>query len=111
MTHHEGGAGVPPVPDAPTTTGFDFRRSRTYAFVVDATGRPVEIGSGRFARVYLGREWRRHRADRRSTFSSGGVAREVESIAFPEPGLFTYRLKGDSEDHSVRLQPPEGVNS
>src|SRR5262249_20167077 len=37
-------------------TNFHFRRSRTYAFVVDAAGRPIEIGSGRYARVFLGQE-------------------------------------------------------
>jgi serine/threonine protein kinase len=31
-------------------------RSRIYAFVVDETGMPIEIGSGRFAKCYLGEE-------------------------------------------------------
>jgi len=34
----------------------EVRRSRSYAFVLDAEGRPVELGSGRFAKAYLGRE-------------------------------------------------------
>src|SRR5439155_24780568 len=29
-------------------------RSRIYAFVVDETGMPIELGSGRFAKAYLG---------------------------------------------------------
>jgi hypothetical protein len=37
-------------------TNFHFRRSRTYAFVVDNMGRPIEIGSGSYARVFLGQE-------------------------------------------------------
>lgn len=31
-------------------------RSRTYAFVLDNNGRPIELGSGRFAKTYLGEE-------------------------------------------------------
>jgi serine/threonine protein kinase len=33
-----------------------MRQSRTYSFVLDEAGRPIEIGSGRFARVFLGEE-------------------------------------------------------
>ena len=31
-------------------------RSRVYAFVVDETGSPIELGSGRFAKAFLGEE-------------------------------------------------------
>lgn len=31
-------------------------RSRIYAFVVDETGQPIELGSGRFAKAFLGEE-------------------------------------------------------
>src|SRR5688572_7615709 len=31
-------------------------RSRIYAFVVDEMGLPIELGSGRFAKAYLGEE-------------------------------------------------------
>src|SRR5207248_3325286 len=31
-------------------------RGRAYAFVLDAHGNPIEIGSGRFGKVYLGEE-------------------------------------------------------
>ncbi len=31
-------------------------RSRTYAFVVDENGEPIELGSGRFAKAFLGEE-------------------------------------------------------
>ncbi|MCG8418552.1 MAG: protein kinase [Proteobacteria bacterium] len=33
-----------------------INRARTYAFVVDKTGNPIELGSGRFAKAYLGEE-------------------------------------------------------
>ncbi len=35
---------------------FHLSRSRTYAFVLDAAGRPIQIGAGRFAKVFLGEE-------------------------------------------------------
>ncbi len=31
-------------------------RSRVYRFALDASGRPIELGSGRFAKAYLGEE-------------------------------------------------------
>jgi serine/threonine protein kinase len=38
------------------TLGAHVVRSRAYAFVLDAQGQPVELGSGRFAKAYLGEE-------------------------------------------------------
>jgi serine/threonine protein kinase len=39
-------------------------RSRAYAFVLDARGSPVEVGSGRFAKAYLGEErWLESKTD------------------------------------------------
>ncbi len=39
-------------------------RSRAYAFVLDARGFPVEVGSGRFAKAYLGEErWLESKTD------------------------------------------------
>jgi serine/threonine protein kinase len=39
-------------------------RSRSYSFVLDAMGQPVEIGSGRFAKAYLGEErWLESKTD------------------------------------------------
>ena len=41
-------------------------RSRIYAFVVDETGMPIELGSGRFAKAYLGEErWLESKTDLR----------------------------------------------
>jgi serine/threonine protein kinase len=52
----------PPLPTAATrtlhVTDYKLRHSRTYSFVVDDAGRPIEVGSGRFARVFLGEERR-----------------------------------------------------
>jgi hypothetical protein len=33
-----------------------IQRTRTYAFVMDENGQPIELGSGRFAKAYLGEE-------------------------------------------------------
>src|SRR5436190_3209381 len=39
-------------------------RSRAYTFAQDARGMPIEIGSGRFAKVYLGEEhWLESKTD------------------------------------------------
>jgi serine/threonine protein kinase len=46
---------IPP-PKAPPRTGFEFRRGRAYAFALDDEGAPILLGSGRFARLYLGYE-------------------------------------------------------
>lgn len=39
-----------------SVTDYKIHRGRTYAFVLDMRGQPIEIGSGRFARVFLGEE-------------------------------------------------------
>src|SRR5687768_18271863 len=49
-----------------------IERSRAYSFVIDPNGQPVELGSGRFAKAYLGEErWLESktafRRDRKST--------------------------------------------
>jgi serine/threonine protein kinase len=83
-----GGPGPPPLPIVPSTSGAypatqgqgvalraelprDVRaaaahvvRSRAYAFVLDARSIPIEIGSGRFAKAYLGEErWLESKTD------------------------------------------------
>jgi glutamine synthetase type III len=57
-------------------------------------------------RVFLGKEWTRHRPDRRSTFSSGGQGAVVEAIGFPAPDGFSYRLKGQAQAPTVHFAPP-----
>ncbi len=55
-------ASAPPLPAPATATatatggGTHVVRSRAYAFVVDERGLPIELGSGRFAKAYLGEE-------------------------------------------------------
>ncbi len=46
------------------TNAFHVTRSRAYSFVLDARGQPIELGSGRFAKVYLGEErWLESKTD------------------------------------------------
>ncbi|MBX3204135.1 MAG: protein kinase [Labilithrix sp.] len=43
---------------------FAVVRSRAYSFVLDARGQPIELGSGRFAKVFLGEErWLESKTD------------------------------------------------
>ena len=46
----------PPVPALSGTISPYVTRSRMYAFIVDEHGLPIELGSGRFAKAYLGEE-------------------------------------------------------
>lgn len=54
-------------------------------------------------KIYLGQEWTRTEPDGRSTFNSGEVERQVAEIEFPKPGAFSYRLEGQDELHTVRI--------
>ncbi len=63
----------------------------------------VTVPSYKTVSIYLGREWRRKSPNRQSTFSSGGVRLEVTDIAFPEPGVVTYRIKGASEAERLEV--------
>ncbi len=50
--------GIAPMPE-PSTVGAPspfVSRSRIYGFVLDQEGLPIELGSGRFAKAYLGEE-------------------------------------------------------
>ncbi|MFX9038866.1 hypothetical protein ABTN43_19845, partial [Acinetobacter baumannii] len=43
---------------------FHVRRSRAYSFVLDQRGMPIELGSGRFAKAFLGEErWLESKTD------------------------------------------------
>ena len=88
---------APPAPSAPprtsarpqshTVQGAHVVRSRAYAFALDANGQPVELGSGRFAKAYLGEE------------------RWLESkTAFRRPVAIKILQKGVSEDDALRFQ-------
>ncbi len=62
-------------------------RSRAYAFVLDAKGVPIEMGSGRFAKAYLGEErWLESKTD------------------FRRPVVIKILQKGVSDDDRMRFQ-------
>jgi len=62
-------------------------RSRAYAFVLDVHGLPIELGSGRFAKAYLGEE------------------RWLESkTAFRRPVAIKILQKGVSNEDALRFQ-------
>jgi serine/threonine protein kinase len=68
-------------------TGTHVVRSRAYSFVLDAHGLPVELGSGRFAKAYLGEE------------------RWLESkTAFRRNVAIKILQKGVSEEDGLRFQ-------
>jgi serine/threonine protein kinase len=51
-------------PNELRSSTFTVQRERAYSFVIDARGAPVELGSGRFAKVYLGEErWLESKTD------------------------------------------------
>jgi len=55
-------------------------------------------------RIYLGKEWRRSQPrHQHSTFTSGGVSKEVKAIEFPQAGGFTYQLVGDDKLYTVDI--------
>jgi serine/threonine protein kinase len=59
-------------------------RSRSYAFVVDERGQPIELGSGRFAKAYLGEErW----AQSKTTFRRNVAIKIMQRGVSPEDQL------------------------
>jgi serine/threonine protein kinase len=90
----------PPPPPMPQTVGLRTElprevrpasshvvRSRAYAFVLDARGQPIELGSGRFAKVFLGEErWLESKTD------------------FRRPVVIKILQKGVSDDDRLRFQ-------
>ncbi len=66
---------------------FHTVRSRAYAFILDPRGNPVELGSGRFAKAYLGEErWLESKTD------------------FRRPIVIKILQKGVSEEDHMRFQ-------
>jgi serine/threonine protein kinase len=66
---------------------FNIQRSRAYSFVLDARGNPIELGSGRFAKVFLGEErWLESKTD------------------FRRPIVIKMLQKGVSEEDHMRFQ-------
>jgi serine/threonine protein kinase len=76
-----------PPPQLHSVPGTHVVRSRAYAFVLDAAGQPTELGSGRFAKAYLGEEcW-------------------LESkTAFRRQVAIKILQKGVSEENALRFQ-------
>ena len=72
----------------PETMGSAFvTRSRAYSFTLDPSGEPIELGSGRFAKAYLGEE------------------RWLESkTAFRRAVAIKILQKGVSEEDGLRFQ-------
>jgi serine/threonine protein kinase len=80
--HTQVGIEVVPVPFEANVS-----RSRAYSFVLDPEGLPVELGSGRFAKAYLGEE------------------RWLESkTAFTRPVAIKVLQRGVSEEDAMRFQ-------
>lgn len=74
-------------PTANRTAQFHVTRSRAYSFVLDARGTPIELGSGRFAKVFLGEErWLESKTD------------------FRRPIVIKILQKGVSEEDHMRFQ-------
>ncbi|MBS2018353.1 MAG: protein kinase [Deltaproteobacteria bacterium] len=66
---------------------FHITRTRAYSFVLDARGQPIELGSGRFAKAYLGEErWLESKTDYR------------------KPIVIKILQKGVSEEDHMRFQ-------
>jgi hypothetical protein len=63
----------------------------------------MRVTDWRTVRVFLGKEWTRSRASRRSTFTSGGEGQVVDVIEFGEPDSFSYRIKGQGARSTVRF--------
>jgi len=54
-------------------------------------------------RVYLGHEWRRAAPKRQSTFCSAMPDRFVEAIDFPDQATLSYRIKGDDQLYTLKI--------
>jgi serine/threonine protein kinase len=66
---------------------FAVTRSRAYSFTLDARGQPIELGSGRFAKVFLGEErWLESKTD------------------FRRPIVIKILQKGVSDEDRMRFQ-------
>ena len=80
-------------------------RTRTYAFVVDENGQPIELGSGRFAKAFLGEErWVESKTTFRRNVAikalQAGVSRE-DQMRFQMEKEILERVQG--HDNIVEL--------
>jgi serine/threonine protein kinase len=61
-----------------------IQRTRTYAFVMDERGYPIELGSGRFAKAYLGEErW----VESKTTYRRNVAIKMLQRGVSPEDGM------------------------
>src|SRR5690348_17338075 len=108
-----------PGSSAPVEATAHVVRSRAYSFVLDPGGEPIELGSGRFAKAYLGEErWLESKtAFRRSVaikILQRGVSeedglrfqmeKELLERAQGHPNIITLFASGESD--SVEFIPP-----
>ncbi len=100
-------------PRAYKSSGFHVVRSRAYSFVLDQRGMPIELGSGRFAKAFLGEErWVESKTDFRREvvikILQKGVSEE-DHLRFQmekellervqgHPNIVTLYASGESED-------------
>ena len=100
-------------PRAYKSAGFHVVRSRAYSFVLDQRGMPIELGSGRFAKAFLGEErWVESKTDFRREvvikILQKGVSdedhlrfqmeKELLERVQGHPNIVTLYASGESED-------------
>jgi serine/threonine protein kinase len=100
-------------PRAYKSSGFHVVRSRAYSFVLDQRGMPIELGSGRFAKAFLGEErWVESKTDFRREvvikILQKGVSdedhlrfqmeKELLERVQGHPNIVTLYASGESED-------------
>src|SRR5512134_1423244 len=71
-------------------------RSRAYSFVVDATGQPIELGSGRFAKAYLGEE---HWLESKTAFRRRVAIKILQKGVGHEDGL-RFQMEKELLEHA-----------
>ena len=54
-------------------------------------------------RVYLGKEWRRHKPSRRTTFSGAQPVRRVTAVEFAAPGTVSYQIDDAEAWHLIQM--------
>lgn len=54
-------------------------------------------------RIYLGKEWLRHRPTRRATFSGAQPIRRISAIEFPGPDTVAYQIDDESEWNMIHM--------
>jgi len=95
-------------------------RSRAYAFVLDRRGLPIELGSGRFAKAYLGEErWRERKSVDRPAdiYSLGAMFYYLISGAYANPktlydafhAFIEYEVPDETSTIEAYLQHEYGI--